>query len=498
MSLPLNLRVREANQAPVRQDRSFVLYWMIATRRAVHNFALDRAVDWASRLQLPLVVFEALRVGYPCASDRLHRFVIEGMRDNAAAFARTPAVYYPYVEPEPGNGSGLLEALAARAALVVTDDFPCFFLPHMVTSAAARLAVRVEAVDSNGLLPVRLAQRAYPAAVHFRRHVQKHIRVALKEGPRESPFGEQPLRRLSTLDVSVTSRWPSAAQALLDGSDAALARLPIDHSVQPVSMRGGSVAAAERLDRFLSYVGSYHEDHNHPDADRSSRLSPYLHFGHISPHEIFARVVRRERWSLSRLGTVNGAREGFWGLSQGAEAFLDQLLTWRELALNTCTYRPDDYDTFAGLPGWAQETLLAHATDKRSFVYTEQEFAAATTHDPLWNAAQRQLREEGWMHNYLRMLWGKKILEWSAGPEEALGIMRRIMDRWALDGRDPNSYAGYAWTLGRYDRPWPERAIYGSVRSMSSVNTRKKVRVEALLNRYGDGTGPSRQGALLD
>ncbi len=502
MELPSSLRVRRVNAAPVRPDGTFVLYWMIAARRAVLNFALDRAVDWAQSLHRPLVVFEGLRSDYPWASDRLHRFVMDGMQDNAAALARTPALYLPYLERAHHESRGLLPSLARQACVVVTDEFPCFFLPRMVERAGQALPIRLEAVDSNGILPMRATDRAYPAAVHFRRHLQKQLRSHLSEFPREEPFRDRaiPPATENLITSALGPNWLPASKAALDGASDALRRLPIDHRVGALSVRGGSRAAEAALTRFVSSrLEFYHDAHNHPDDDGTSRFSPYLHFGHLSVHAVFNAVMRRESWSVGKLGTASGAREGWWGVRSGAEAFLDQLLVWRELAFNTCVMRPDDYDRFGSLPKWALATLEAHRGDHRRFVYTRQQFEDADTHDPLWNAAQRQLREEGWCHNYLRMLWGKKILEWSASPEEALDTMRTVMDRWSLDGRDPNSYAGYFWTLGRYDRPWPERPIYGTVRSMSSESARKKIRVAALLAKYGTGLtgGGPVQGDLL-
>jgi deoxyribodipyrimidine photo-lyase len=192
--------------------------------------------------------------------------------------------------------------------------------------------------------------------------------------------------------------------------------------------------------------------------------------------------MRHEGWSLGKLSAkATGSREGWWGVSPGAEAYLDQLLVWRELAFNTAARRPDTYDSYDSLPAWALATLADHAGDVRPFAYSRDQLEAAETHDPLWNAAQREMRRDGWFHNYMRMLWGKKILEWSASPRDALATMIHLMNRWSLDGRDPNSYAGYLWTLGRYDRPWPERQIYGKVRSMSSERTARKVRVREYL-----------------
>jgi deoxyribodipyrimidine photo-lyase len=476
-------RVRVLNEKPINPEGDYVLYWMIASRRPRSNFSLDRAMAWAVELGRPVVVVEGLKSDYPFASDRLHRFVIDGMADNHRAFAGSPVLYYPYVEPSPGHGRDLIATLSRDAALVITDDFPGFFLPQAVARAADQVVVRLEAIDSNGLLPLSSVPRAYPAAVHFRRHMQTVLREHLRDVPSVSPAFQTLPSRLPGLSDRVLSRWPAASAALLDGSPAALASLPVDHTVGTVAVKGGPAAASRALSAFVRQrLRSYHEHHSHPDDRGTSRLSPYLHFGQISSHEVFAAVASHERWSLGRLGAVaTGARTGWWGVGPGAEAFLDQLVVWRELAFNTCAKRPDDYDRYEGLPGWAQETLNAHADDPRPYLYDCAAFERAETHDPLWNAAQLEMRRDGWMHNYMRMLWGKKILEWSATPREALATMQALMNRWCLDGRDPNSYAGYMWVLGRYDRPWPERPIYGAVRSMSSANTVRKVRVRQYL-----------------
>lgn len=480
-------RVRAANDRPVNPSGQFVVYWMIAARRTSSNFALDRAVAWAIELRSPLIVLEALRVDYPFASDRLHRFVIDGMADNGRALAETPVLYFPYVEPGVGAGKGLLDRLAQDAAVVVTDEYPCFFLPKAVAKAASRVPVLMEAVDSNGLLPLTAVPQAYPAAVHLRRFMQGCLRTHLSNVPSPVPDFSALPARLPELPRDVVERWPAVSAELLEGSASALAALPIDHSVPAVRMRGGPEAARRALQSFVkNRLSTYHDHHNHPDDKGTSRLSPYLHFGHIASHDVFDAVMKDERWNIGKLGPrPTGAREGWWGVGPSAEAFLDQLVTWRELGFNTCWYRPDDYDRFEGLPNWAQQTLLAHERDRRPFLYDRGQFDRAATHDQLWNAAQLELREDGWMHNYMRMLWGKKILEWSATPREALDTMIAVMNKWAIDGRDPNSYSGYTWTLGRFDRPWPERPVYGVVRSMSSDSAAKKLRLQQYLQRAG-------------
>jgi deoxyribodipyrimidine photo-lyase len=483
------------NDRRVAADRPYVLYWMIAARRTRWNYALDRAIEWAQSLKKPLVVLEALRVNYPWASDRLHRFAIDGMADNRASFAAVPIHYYPYVEATIDDGKGLLAAIGRSACIVVTDQFPCFFLPRMVEAAAQRVDVSLEAIDGNGLLPLAAADRAYTAASHFRRFVQRELIGQLRAPPAARPLEGLDLPRLERLPDEITRRWPAATGRLLKDR-AALAALPIDHAVPAVELRGGEREAVRRLDAFVrERLDRYADRHNDPDADITSRLSPYLHFGHMSAHEVFDAVMRHERWSLARVlaKPAHGAREGWWGVSASAEAFLDQLVVWRELAYNTCAKRPHDYDRYESLPAWALATLSAHRTDRRPYRYTRDEFESAATHDALWNAIQTQLRREGWFHNYMRMLWGKKILEWSRTPRAALDTMVHIMNRWSLDGRDPNAYAGYFWTLGRYDRPWPERPVFGTVRSMSSERTRQKVDVANYLTRFGS---PGARGKL--
>ena len=169
------IRILKANNEPPRGDRTFVLYWMTTSRRTGWNYALDRAVEWAVKMGKPLVVFEPLRVAYPWASERFHRFIIDGMADNARKLARHKVLYYPYFEPLPDAAKGLLAALSHHACVIISDDFPAFFLPRMVASAAGKVPVLMEEVDSNGLFPIHAADRAFPTAFSFRRHLQKTL-----------------------------------------------------------------------------------------------------------------------------------------------------------------------------------------------------------------------------------------------------------------------------------------------------------------------------------
>jgi deoxyribodipyrimidine photo-lyase len=480
------LRIRKGNDAPVNPNGDFVLYWMIAYRRVNWNYSLDRAVAWCLELKKPLVILEALRCDYQWASIRFHRFIIDGMADNAQRCKKHNVVYYPYVEAESGAGKGLLLTLASKACVVVTDDFPDFFLPRMVAAASGKLPVLLEQIDANGLLPMRAADRVFPTAYAFRRFLQKELPSHLLDHPRPEPFKGVNLNKPKSLPKEVVKGWPTASTKTLKGESGFLGSLPLDHDVSVVNERGGAGSAQQLLKEFLeNRLSLYPEKRNEPEAEGTSGLSPYLHFGYISVHHIFRQLMKKENWFFDRLSEkATGSRTGWWGMSEGAEAFLDELITWRELGYNMCWQR-DDYDRYETLPDWALTTLKAHEMDERKHIYSLEELERGRTHDPLWNAAQMQLCRQGCVHNYLRMLWGKKILEWSATPQKALRVMIELNNKYALDGRDPNSYSGILWVLGRYDRPWgPERPIYGKVRFMSSKNTARKVHVENYVKKY--------------
>lgn len=499
------LRIRTLNSAPTRESGRFVLYWMTAFRRLGWNHALDRALAWGTHLGHPVLIFEPLRMGYRWASLRHHQFCLDGMREHAAQLEGSPVGYYPYLERFKDEGKGLLEALAEHASVVVTDDAPIFFLPRMLQAAASRCSVRLEAVDSNGILPLAEPGRDFTTAFSFRRHLQKRLPAWLEEAPAADPlhaialpsFGDRgqimETRLQGMLGSELLARWP----VLAPGSNVEdLGIQGLDLGVPRVPFSGGRTEGARRLGRFVrSGLIGYADSRNHPDRTHFTGLSPWLHWGQISSHEILHRVFDVEGWTAGALADaagakrVDGRREGWWGLSSDAEAFLDQLVTWRELGFSTAWRSVEkgfDPETWHALPEWAKRTLDEHRLDRRPWVYDLDAFESAQTHDPLWNAAQRELRAEGTIHNYLRMLWGKKILEWSESPEVALETMIELNHRWAIDGRDPNSTSGIMWVLGRYDRGWPEREIYGKIRSMSSDSTRRKVELKGYLARFGE------------
>ncbi|HET9217458.1 MAG TPA: deoxyribodipyrimidine photolyase [Terriglobia bacterium] len=422
-------RVTPCNARPVDGAGDYVLYWMTAYRRRHFNFALERAVFWATELRKPLVIFEALSSTYRWASVRFHEFVIDGMRENCLAFQGSPVTYLPYVEPSAGEGRRRFATLLSAACLVITDDFPASGIPAWIEKAAVQSTVLVEKVDSNGLYPMRATDRVFLTAASFRRFLQQ-------QGPPHFPAHDA----LERLDL------PRGPERLLKFDPLNVPPSIDSHVGKVPETPGGTTAARERLKRFVA------------GSSARSRLSPYLHFGHISAHEVYQQVQATRR--------------------ENKEHFFDELVTWRELGFNMCALR-QDYDQYASLPLWARNTLAKHESDPRPFLYSLDALENAETHDLLWNSAQTQLVTQGQIENRLRMLWGKKILEWSRTPQEALNALIHLNNKYALDGRDPNSYTGIFWTLGRYDRPWgPERPIFGLVRYMSSASTAKKLKIK--------------------
>jgi deoxyribodipyrimidine photo-lyase len=252
----------------------------------------------------------------------------------------------------------------------------------------------------------------------------------------------------------------------LKDMDAVLRSLDIDPKVPPVSalFKGGCQEAKKRIRRFIrNHLTHYHAHSNQPQTDDISHMSPYLHFGQISPVYL-ALQIRRARQ----------------GSPIDREAYLEELIVRRELALNF-VYYTSDYDRYSCLPEWARKTLARHAKDQRAVIYGREELEAAKTHDTYWNAAMREMKHTGFMHNYMRMYWGKKILEWSSTPEEAFDTALGINNKYFLDGRDPNSYAGVAWVFGKHDRAWSERPVFGKVRYMAASGLERKCDMRAYL-----------------
>jgi deoxyribodipyrimidine photo-lyase len=480
------IRVRQFTDYPIHPNRDFVLYRMRVFRRLTWNFALQRAMEWARELDRPLVVYEELRLGVPWESVRRHRFILDGIQDHMLACKERPVLYYPYLETEAGSVDGLLQALCQRACILIEEESPVLHTNRSLVKTDRSLLLRIETVDSNGLLPLRASDRDYPTAYSFRRFLQKELPAHLLQAPLADPLQDSGLAKAGPPIADILERWPALRLDRPGEWDARLSSLPINHQVTATVREGGSRAALRQLQTFLDErLDRYGDDRNEPEKQGTSELSSYLRHGHIATHQVFHALAERQDWSLQRLALkATGKRSGWWGMPACGEAFLDELVTWRELGYNMAFHRPDyrDYDS---LPEWSRISLDQHRDDPRPVLYSFEQFEQAQTHDPLWNAAQNQLRQEGLIHNYLRMLWGKKILEWTKSAREAAEVMIELNNRYALDGCDPNSYSGIYWCLGRYDRAWgPERPIFGKIRYMSSENTARKYPVRNYIKRY--------------
>tara|TARA_B100000676_G_scaffold311829_1_gene383284 strand:- start:146 stop:1642 length:1497 start_codon:yes stop_codon:yes gene_type:complete len=468
-------------------DSKYVVYWMISFKRVGYNFALQRAVEWANKLSQPLLILEPLILDYPMSSIRLHKFILEGMKEIDEIVASTKAFYYPFVEESSKESDGLLTEISKLASVVVTDDYPTYFVPQMTAKASGDINTRYELVDSNGIVPIRISEKEYVRAHDFRRYLHKNLEDFLIETPLENPLELLNKEFDDSLIQKILAQWPSF-NFKKSNIDKFLENLNIDKTVEISSIKGGYSNAIKQLNKFID-VGykDYAKFSSDPSKEASSQLSPYFHFGQISTHEVFEKLSKIENWSLESIDPkMVGRREGWWGSSENFESFMDELITWRELGYHTCVRRAN-YNQYSSLPEWAIKTLQEHSSDEREHIYSLDELTYSQTHDEIWNAAQNQLRTQGIIQNYLRMLWGKKILEWTPNPQLALSYMITLNDRYSLDGRDPNSYSGVFWILGRYDRAWgPERNIYGKIRYMTSDSTARKFNLKPYLQKWGN------------
>ncbi|HLL52753.1 MAG TPA: deoxyribodipyrimidine photo-lyase [Myxococcaceae bacterium] len=455
-------RVVDVNHAQLPPSGEFVLYWCMVNHRAEQNHALDAAIALGNHLGLPVVCYHALRPDYPHASDRLHAFAIEGMIDLRLGLKRRGVPYWPELPRKPSEHKKRIAQLGKRASAIVTDAFPTYVVPGHLRGASRALRNPLFAVDASCVVPMQRIPEPQIGARTLRPKVHKLWPQYLRPLPERKP---KHAARAGKLDPGFQPADPEEAREKL-GSFA------IDHAVPPVrTRRGGRKAALARLGAFVSgALEQYEEGRNEPSEALSSGLSPYLHWGNLFAGE-----------------AALAAREALGEGHPSVQSFLEELLVRRELGFNYCLHTPPEKQLdFASLPAWARRTLDDHRGDTRDALYTLEELEAGRTYDGIWNASQRQLLEEGRIHNYLRMLWGKKILEWSPSPEEALKRISAINDRWALDGRDPASVANFMWVLGLHDRPFQERPVIGKVRPMSSFRTEKKFDLTGYLERYGE------------
>jgi deoxyribodipyrimidine photo-lyase len=480
-------RIHHLNRTRIQKpapNKDFVLYWMQQSQRAVFNHALEFAVDQANDLGLPLVAGFGLTDAYPDANLRHYTFMLEGLSETRIALADR-GIQLVVVKGSPPD---VALNLGRQAALIVCDAGYLRHQRQWRDHVARNAGCPVILVETDVVVPVAAATtKAEYAARTIRPRIHKvladflmplppkdlkHSSLGLsfysldKTDSRDNPGNpgnrsktESPGRletpdSLKTLDIT-------DPQTLLDS-------LSLDRTVPPVSrfFSGGTSEAEKRFHTFLaSGLKNYDRHSNQPQTDDISHMSPYLHFGQISPLYLALAVMNVDP-----------------SLSDARDAFIEQLIIRRELAFNFVYYTPD-YDSYDMIPGWARNTLADHEADPRDHLYSEQELIDAATHDPYWNAAMMEMTCTGFMHNYMRMYWGKKILEWSPSPKQAFETTLALNNRYFLDGRDPNSYTGVAWLYGVHDRGWAERAVFGKIRYMAASGLERKCDIQAYVDK---------------
>jgi deoxyribodipyrimidine photo-lyase len=443
-----------------REDGGSIVHWMQRAVRIVDNPALDVAIEAGNLLDLPVVVFFSVIPNYPGANLRHYHFLQQGLRDVAQDAAERGVGFV--VRRHPDNS---LEAFVeeVRAALLIGDENPCREPERWRKVLARRLRLPWWTVDADVVVPSRVFGRTYFLLHHFRPHLQRQLPRFLVEAEKIRPRHEW--------NAPKTLACFSLADDITSGFT------KLDRTVRPVdTFAGGTHAALKRLREFVHHdLTDYEMQRNHPEVKGTSRLSPYLHFGNISPITIALAVDE-----AVKQGRASAAAR---------DRYLDQLIGWRELSILFVRYN-ENYDNWQCAEPWAQRSLREHARDPRLQRYNLEQLERAETHDGLWNAAQREMVDTGWMHNYMRMYWAKKILEWAPDHATAFDWAVILNDKYELDGRDPNGYAGIAWAIvGKHDRPWFDRPVFGLVRTMTAASIAKKFDATAYMRQNG-GSSP--------
>lgn len=423
-----------------------IVYWMSREQRVHDNWGLLHARELADQGRSLTVLF-CLVPSFLGATLRQYDFMLKGLEEVEAELARLNISFTLRMGTPDKEVPHFISQIDAGA--VVTDFDPLRIKQEWQKTIASKINVPLIEVDGHNIIPARyLSDKQEYGARTIRPKIHRLSQEFLEEYPTLEPSQN------GTVKEKVN--W-SAIRNSID----------VDESVHPVATVPGEKAAKKDLSVFIAdRLNGYATKRNDPNADGTSRLSAYFHFGHLAPQRAALEVASS-------------------GKGEDQEAYLEELIVRRELTDNFCLHNPD-YDTLQGAPAWALKTLEEHRHDPRDYIYSLDQFEHAGTHSRLWNAAQTQLLKSGYMHGYMRMFWAKKILEWSISPEEALSIVLRLNDRYQLDGRDPNGYVGALWSVaGLHDRAWKKRPIYGSIRYMNENGCRRKFDVEAYCERWG-------------
>ncbi|MBD3425902.1 MAG: deoxyribodipyrimidine photo-lyase [Candidatus Omnitrophica bacterium] len=429
-----------------------VIYWMSRDQRAKNNWALLFAKQKAQELGQPLAVVFCFVPDFLGAAIRQYGFMLEGLKTTEEDLEKKHIPFYLLQGDPSGEIPKFIDKY--RAGALVTDFDPLKIKRTWKKKVSNKISIPFYEVDAHNIVPCWVASdKQEYAAYTFRPKINSLLPEYLEQFPPLRPHNIPWKRQKSTSD------WAKARKSL-----------KIDTSVPEISwLSPGERAATYVLNRFIKKrLADYDDARNDPTEEGTSDLSPYLHFGQISAQRVALKIRDAKAPRKAK------------------EAFLEELIVRRELSDNLCYYNKD-YDKFRGLQPWAKKTLNEHRKDKRGYTYSLKRFEESKTHDPLWNAAQTQLVRTGKMHGYLRMYWGKKILEWSQSPEKAFKVAISLNDKYELDGRDPNGYAGVAWSIGGiHDRAWPERAIFGKIRYMSYNGCKSKFNVDKYIEKQQD------------
>ncbi len=439
-------RIESLNNKSVR-DGEYVLYWMQAAQRSEYNHALEYAIRQANELQVPVLVFFGITDKFPQANLRHYYFMLEGLKETKKALdARGIKLVVRIQSPEE-----CAVELAKNAALVVVDSGQLRLQRQWRRDAAGKVDCPFYEVETNLIVPIEEAtDKENFSAGTLRPRITKQLDKYLVPLKHTKPKKDSLGLKIESIEI--------------DDIDTVLSKLEIDTSVGKVeSFHGGTDEAKRRLSDFIkNKLDKFETLRNNPCENYSSNMSPYLHFGQISALYIALEVMKTN--------------------SPGKDAFLEELIVRRELSHNFVYYN-NKYDTFASLPDWAKRTLNVHRTDKREYVYYKEQFENSQTHDPYWNAAQKEMVITGKMHGYMRMYWGKKILEWSRNPQTGFKIALELNNKYELDGRDANAFAGVAWCFGKHDRAWGERDVFGKIRYMNGAGLKRKFNPDAYVEK---------------
>jgi len=446
-------RIKNLNNAGISEG-DYVLYWMQQSQRAAYNQALEFAVQQANKQDRMLLVAFGLTDDYPEANLRHYTFMLEGLRETAATLTSRGIK----MVLRRGHPPEVALSLSRQSSMIICDRG---YLRHQRAwrrEVAKQAPCPVVQVESDVVVPVEVvSDKAEYAARTIRPKIHRHLEsylVGLK----------QTIVKHQSLGLKVKGIG-------FDDTEGLLRKLSLDRSVAPVSnmFKGGTSQALKHFDGFIRYRLKFYDQHsNQPQTNDISHMSPYLHFGQISALQLALK--------LSRAPDSLGAAK---------DAFIEQLVVRRELAMNFAFYT-SNYDAYACIPGWAQKSLADHRQDKREYIYSPRQLEHAETHDPYWNASMLEMKHTGFMHNYMRMYWGKKILEWSSTPQKAFRTTLALNNKYFLDGRDPNSYTGVAWIYGVHDRAWTERPIFGKTRYMAASGLERKCDITAYVKKVGD------------